>query len=69
MQDNRAFQQMLLSAKERIRVHTPKEIAQKSGVVFHEDKSFFELQSLIRGFELPFRSIDSNRRLTSGSNW
>ena len=35
MQDNRAFQQMLLSAKERICVHAPEEIAQKSGAVFH----------------------------------
>ena len=54
MQDNRAFQQMLLSAKERIRVHTPKEIAQKSGVVFHEDKSFFELQSLNQRIQITF---------------
>ena len=41
MQDNRAFQQMLLSAKERICVHAPEEIAKKSGAVFHKDKSFF----------------------------
>lgn len=34
MQDNQAFQQMLLSAKERICVHAPEEIAKKSGAVF-----------------------------------
>ena len=54
MQDNRAFQQMLLSAKERICVHAPEEIAQKSGAVFHKDKSFFELQSLDQRIQISF---------------
>ena len=54
MQDNRAFQQMLLSAKERICVHAPDEIAQKSGAVFHKDKSFFELQSLDQRIQITF---------------
>lgn len=54
MQDNRAFQQMLLSAKERICVHAPEEIAQKSGAVFHKDKSFFELQSLAQRIQITF---------------
>ena len=54
MQDNRAFQQMLLSAKERICVHAPEEIAQKSGAVFHKDKSYFELQSLAQRIQIAF---------------
>ena len=54
MQDNRAFQQMLLSAKERIYVHAPEEIAQKSGAVFHKDKSYFELQSLDQRIQIAF---------------
>lgn len=54
MQDNRAFQQMLLSAKERICVHAPEEIAQKSGAVFQKDKSFFELQSLDQRIQIAF---------------
>ena len=54
MQDNRAFQQMLLSAKERICVHAPEEIAQKSGAVFHKDKSYFELQSLDQRIQIAF---------------
>lgn len=54
MQDNRAFQQMLLSAKERICVHAPEEIAQKSGAAFHKDKSFFELQSLAQRIQIAF---------------
>ena len=54
MWDNRAFQQMLLSAKERICVHAPEEIAQKSGAVFHKDKSFFELQSLDQRIQIAF---------------
>lgn len=54
MQDNWAFQQMLLSAKERICVHAPDEIAQKSGAVFHKDKSFFELQSLDQRIQITF---------------
>ena len=54
MRDNRAFQQMLLSAKERICVHAPDEIAQKSGVVFHKDKSYFELQSLDQRIQIAF---------------
>ena len=54
MQDNRAFQQMLLSAKERICVHAPEEIAQKSGAVFYKDKSFFELQSLNQRLQISF---------------
>ena len=54
MQDNRAFQQMLLSAKERICVHAPEEIAKKSGAVFHKDKSFFELQSLDQRIQITF---------------
>ena len=54
MQDNRAFQQMLLSAKERICVHAPEEIAQKSGAVFHKDKSFFELKSLDQKIQITF---------------
>lgn len=54
MQDNRAFQQMLLSAKERICVHAPDEIAQKSSAVFHKDKSFFELQSLDQRIQITF---------------
>ena len=45
MQDNRAFQQMLLSAKERICVHAPEEIAQKSGAVFYKDKSFLNCRA------------------------
>ena len=39
MQDNRAFQQMLLSAKERICVHAPEEIAQKSGAELRSEDS------------------------------
>ena len=54
MLDNRAFQQMLLSAKERICVHPPEEIAQKSGAVFHKDKSYFELQSLAQRIQIAF---------------
>ncbi len=54
MWDNRAFQQMLLSAKERICVHAPEEIAQKSGAVFHKDKSYFELQSLDQRIQIAF---------------
>ena len=54
MLDNRAFQQMLLSAKERICVHAPEEIAQKSGAVFHKDKSYFELQSLAQRIQIAF---------------
>lgn len=54
MQNNRAFQQMLLSAKERICVHAPEEIAQKSGAVFHKDKSYFELQSLDQRIQIAF---------------
>lgn len=54
MQDNRAFQQMLLSAKERICVHAPEEIVQKSGAVFHKDKSYFELQSLAQRIQIAF---------------
>ena len=54
MRDNRAFQQMLLSAKERICVHAPEEIAQKSGAVFHKDKSYFELQSLAQRIQIAF---------------
>lgn len=46
MKNHRAFQQMLQPAKERIRLHAPEEIAKKSGAVFHETGSFFELQSL-----------------------
>lgn len=46
MKNHRAFQQMLQSAKERICLHAPEKIAQKSGAVFHETGSFFELQSL-----------------------
>ena len=46
MKNHRAFQQMLQSAKERICLHAPEKIAQKSGAAFHETGSFFELQSL-----------------------
>lgn len=54
MQNNRAFQQMLLSAKERVCLHLPEEIAEKSGVVFQKDKSCFELQSLNQTIQITF---------------
>ncbi len=44
--DNRAFKEMLMPAKERIRHRQPKDIEQKSGAVFHEKCSLFLLQTL-----------------------
>ncbi|MDE7319289.1 MAG: DUF3786 domain-containing protein [Lachnospiraceae bacterium] len=54
MQNNRAFQQMLLPAKERVCLHSPEEIAEKSGVVFQKDRSCFELQSLNQTIQITF---------------
>lgn len=54
MQDNRAFLQMLQPAKERVCLHLPEEIAQKSGVVFHREASFLELTSFNQTVRIAF---------------
>ena len=54
LKNYQAFQQMLQPAKERICLHVPEEIAQKSGAVFHKDRSFFELQSLNQRIKITY---------------
>lgn len=54
MQENRAFQNMLLPARERVLLHAPEEIAKKSGVIFRKEKSCFELQSFQQTMEITF---------------
>lgn len=54
MQDNRAFQQMLLPAKDRINFHSPEDIAKRSGAVFHKEESRFELKSFNETIRITF---------------
>ncbi len=54
MQDNRAFQQMLQPAKERVCLHSPEDIARKSGAVFYEEDSSLEVQSFHETVRITF---------------
>ncbi len=52
MQENRAFLQMLLPARERVCLHLPEDIAKKSGAVFREEQGLLVLQSLNQAIEI-----------------
>ena len=46
IQDNRAFREMLIPAKERLRHRLPEDIVQKSGSIFYKENFVIALQSL-----------------------
>ena len=46
VQYNRAFSEMLRTAKEQLKHLSPDNIAQRSGAVFYEENAVLELQSL-----------------------
>lgn len=55
---NRAFQQMLAPARERLCHRMPVEIAEKAGAVFDPGKSVFKIQSMGQEIEIMFPSCE-----------
>lgn len=54
IQDNRAFREMLIPAKERLRHRLPEDIVQKSGSAFRKENSVIVLESLNQEVQIAF---------------